>query len=147
MEKKNSNESKFLRSELLTEDGSIKLVESSYGAEAPRGYKCANISTSLAFLKLFKFNLNTVLVVVVCVDPSNILNVVFFSLKGSELKSLYNGLFNKILIWFEFVSEKVVFGLFKKIRELSLSKIKYGLSYKPLELDKLENVVGKVPPL
>jgi len=43
------------------------------------------------------------------------------------LKSLYNGLFNKILIWFEFVSEKVVLGLFKKIRELSLSKIKYGI--------------------
>jgi hypothetical protein len=76
--------------------------------------KCANISTSLAFLKLFKFNLNSVLVVVVRAVPSIILKVVFFSLKGNEFKRLYNGLFSKILLWFEFVPEKVVFGLLKK---------------------------------
>jgi hypothetical protein len=98
-------------------------------------------------LKFDRLSLKRVLVVVVCVVPSSILKVVFFSLNGKLLKSLYNALFNKILIWFEFESEKVVFGLFKKNKLDSLSKIKYGTSYNPLELDKFENVVGKVPPL
>ena len=70
------------------------------------------------------FKLNNVLVVVICVAfRSNVLKVLFCSLNGKLLKSLYKARFNKILTWLEFESEKVNLGEFRNMRELSLSKI------------------------
>ena len=65
-------------------------------------YKCENISTSLACLKLLKFELKNVLVVIICVVSFNVLQLLFCSLKGKLLNDLYNDLFNIILTWLEF---------------------------------------------
>jgi hypothetical protein len=58
------------------------------------------------------------------VVPSNVLKVLFCSLNGKLLKSLYKARFNIILTWLEFESEKADLGEFRNMRELSLSKIK-----------------------